>query len=287
MSGAMNQTGKILARYALAALVAAVAVMQLWAQERPAEKPPETPREKPAEKPKTEADEDKPMKAEASKPANDGHDRPTTYPSIRIGPRAKNDAGDAGARAPAAKLKTHAYLIDVTDAMGASINVQGRETTRLDLLLSQMGSSLDGFSGRADLRFNIVTIGPVMDFAAGAEHLAFTAENVKKAKDWLAALVCSGNGDMYALLKAVFDQAPDGVSLLAGSMPGKPAGVTEEELKKHASVSAFVLAQVKAWVAAGKKTTLDITGIGLTQEEAKFYDELARATGGVYLNLGS
>lgn len=235
---------------------------------------------KPADQPKTErpADND----PDAVK-VQDGHDRPTTYPRIRIG-GAKPAEGEA--QPGAVKVKTRAYLLDVSDAMAASITVgNSEEMTRLERMVSEMNKSLSRLADRpGSMRFNIITFGTIQDLAAGAEPWVANADNAQKAKDWLKKLEAKGTGDLYALLKALFDQKPESATMMVGSMPGKPADVSEEELKKHKDVAEFVLAKVKEWRKAGNTTSLDITGIGLGREEREFYKRLAEAVEGTYLD---
>ena len=164
-----------------------------------------------------------------------------------------------------------------------------RETTRLEHMISQMESSLDYLVNRKDprLRFNIVTFGSVQDFAKGGELQAATLENSKAAKKWLKNLNAGGDSDIYNLLKECFEQEPDSATMLVGGMPGKPAGLSdadEAELKKHKDAGEFVIAKVKEWRKDGKKTTLDITGIGLSKEEREYFKRLAEAAGGTYLD---
>lgn len=237
--------------------------------------------DKPAETPKKErpADND----PDAPK-ITDGHDRPTTYPRIRIGSgkAAEGEAAEPGA----VKVKTRAYLLDVSDAMAASITVgNSEEMTRLERMVAEMGKSLSRLADRpGSMRFNIVTFGSIQDLAAGGEPWVANADNAQKAKDWLKKLEAKGSGDLYALLKALFDQKPESASMMVGSMPGKPADVTEAELKAFKDVPEFVLAKVKEWRKGGNTTSLDITGIGLGQSEREFYKRLAEAVEGTYLD---
>lgn len=269
----MIRTGIVILRAGAFALLALWAALPTLAQEAP-----ETPAEKPADQPT-----EKPVKIEGSKPVEDGHDRPTSTPTIRVVPV---DGAKAGSEAEKPNQTTHAYIVDASAAMAETVTVAGKAYVRFDLLKSAMGGSLDGFATRANKNFNIVALGHAKDFAAGKDPLPFNADNVKSAKDWLGKLECKGSGDLYAILKLVFDGGPDSVSLIVGSMPAKPAGVSEDELKKHATITAFVLAQVKSWRAAGKKTTLDITAIGLSADDQIFYRDLAKATAGSFSGIG-
>lgn len=219
---------------------------------------------------------------------DDGHDRPTTYPRIRIGGTRPEGVGQDGAdpAKAAGKVKVRAYLLDVSDAMAASITVgNSEEMTRLERMVSEMGKSLTRMAERpGSTRFNIVTFGSIQDLAAGGEPWVANADNARKAKDWLKKLEAKGTGDLFALLKALFDQKPESATMMVGSMPGKPAGVSEEELKAYKDVPEFVLAKVKEWRKAGNTTSLDITGIGLGQAERDFYKRLAEAVEGTYLD---
>jgi len=223
-------------------------------------------------------------------PIRDGHDRPTTYPKIHFGKTKKADAGEQEKPAVQKDLKTRVYLLDVSAVMSKSITVNDtRETTRLEHMISQMESSLDYLVNRKDprLRFNIVTFGSVQDFARGGELQAATLENSKAAKKWLKDLKAGGDSDIYNLLKECFEQEPNSATMLVGGMPGKPAGLgdaDEAELKKHKNAGEFVIAKVKEWRKAGKKTTLDITGIGLSKDEREYFKRLAEAAGGTYLD---
>jgi hypothetical protein len=292
MSGAMIRTGMALFRAGAFALLALWAALPVHAQdtpgspEKPAEQPAEKPTEQPAEQPAGQPagqPAEKPVKIEGSKPVDDGHDRPTSTPSIRIVPV---EGAKAGGEAEKPNQTTHAYIVDAGAAMAETVTVAGKEYVRFDMLKSAMSGSLEGFSTRANKSFNIVALGHAQDFAAGKDPLPFNADNVKSAKEWLGKLECKGAGDLYAILKLVFDGGPDSVSLIVGSMPGKPAGVSDVELKKHETITAFVLAQVKLWRAAGKRTTLDITAIGLSADDQVFYRDLAKATAGSFSGIG-
>lgn len=220
-----------------------------------------------------------------AKPVEDGYDRPTTYPRIRMGSSGGAAPDVRGPAGEQRKLKTRAYLLDTSISMAASITVgNSEEMTRLERMVSEIKRSLDTLAKRRDLRFNIVTFGTVSDLCAGGDPWVSNADTVKKAKEWLARLEAKGTGDLFALLKAVYEQEPESASMMVGSMPGKPEGISDEELKKFESVAEFVLAKVKDWRAAGKSTTLDITGIGLGEKERAYYKRLAEAAGGTYLD---
>jgi hypothetical protein len=236
---------------------------------------------KPAEKPATERPADNDPGAPK---VQDGHDRPTTYPRIRIA-SGKNEDGTEG-QPGAVKTKTRAYLLDVSEAMAASITVgNSEEMTRLERMVSEVSKSLTRLADRpGSMRFNIVTFGTIQDLAGGGEPWVANADNAAKAKEWLKRLEAKGTGDLYALLKALFDQKPESATMMVGSMPGKPADVSEEELKQHKDVPEFVLAKVKEWRKAGNTTSLDITGIGLGPTERDFYRRLAEAVEGTYLD---
>jgi hypothetical protein len=174
--------------------------------------------------------------------------------------------------------------------MAASITIDGsKETTRMEHMRSIVGRALDDLAKQPDakggvLSFNLVTFGSVQDFAKGGDPLEASAENTGKAKEWLKDLVAKGKPDLYALLSECFKQEPDSAALLVGSMPGKPSDVSEGELKKFESVGDFIVDLVKRRRAAGKKTTLDVFGVGLSREQREFYEKLAKAGGGNYLD---
>ncbi len=264
------------------ALALAACVVAIGAQDNPG-KPGDT-AAKPAAAKETERPADNDPNA---KPIEDGYDRPTTYPRIRMGSSATGGAAP-DVRGPAGdqrKLKTRAYLLDTSISMAASITVgNSEEMTRLERMVSEIKRSLDTLAKRRDLRFNVVTFGTVSDLCAGGDPWVSNADTVKKAKEWLTKLEAKGTGDLYALLKAVFEQEPESASMMVGSMPGKPEGVSETDLKKFESVAEFLLAKVKDWRGAGKSTTLDITGIGLGEKERAYYKRLAEAAGGTYLD---
>ncbi len=231
---------------------------------------------------------EKPAKPEKT----DGYDRPTTYPKIRFGSK-KKEGGEQGAaengEAPK-NTKSRVYLLDLSDAMAASITIEGsKETTRIEHMRSLVGRALEDLAKQPDARngvlsFNLVTFGSVQDFAKGGDPMKANAENTGKAKEWLKDLVAKGQPDLHALLSECFKQEPDSAALLVGSMPGKPADVSEEELKKFESVGDFIVDVVKRQRAAGKKTTLDVFGVGLSREQREFYEKLAKAGGGNYVD---
>lgn len=228
-------------------------------------------------------DTEPPVKDVTQRPERDGHDRPTTYPKIRF--RSKTDDGEEQEKR---KLKTRVYLLDVSASMSKSITIEdSRETTRLEHMVSQIKSSLDALSNRRNpnMRFNLVTFGSVADFASGGEPQPVTAENVKRAKEWLDKLESKGDSDIYTMLAECYGQEPDSATMLVGSMPVKPADVDEDEFKKYKDAGEFLIAKVKGWRDQdGRKTTLDITGIGLSDDEKAYYRRLAEAAGGTYLD---
>jgi hypothetical protein len=222
----------------------------------------------------------------------DGHDRPTSYPKIKFGGKKAEGkgGGDEQPKPEDTKLKTRVYLLDISNAMSKSITVDdARETTRLEHMVAQMERSLDALAKRKDprLRFNIITFGSVQDFASGGELQAATDDNARRAKEWLKKLEAKGDTDLYNMLRECFEQEPDSATMLVGSMPGEPEGLSEEldlERKRYKNAGEFLLAQVKKWRTAGKKTTLDITGVGLSADEKEYYKRLADAAGGTYLD---
>lgn len=221
----------------------------------------------------------------------DGHDRPTSYPKIKFGSKKPDSPdGEEQPKVEDTKLKTRVYLLDISNAMSKSITVDdSRETTRLEHMVAQMERSLDALAKRKDprLRFNIITFGSVQDFASGGELQAATEESARRAKEWLKKLEAKGETDIYNMLRECFEQEPDSATMIVGSIPGEPDGLSEElerERKQHKNAGEFVLAQVKKWRAAGKKTTLDITGVGLSADEKEYYKRLADAAGGTYLD---
>ncbi len=229
--------------------------------------------------------------AAEGKAVQDGHDRPTSYPKIKFGGKKAEGKADGEQPKPEdTKLKTRVYLLDISNAMSKSITVDdARETTRLEHMVAQMERSLDALAKRKDprLRFNIVTFGSVQDFAAGGELQAATEDNARRAKEWLKKLEAKGDNDLFNMLRECFEQGPDSATMIVGSMPGEPEGLSEElerERKQHKNAGEFLLAQVKKWRAAGKKTTLDITGVGLSGDEKEYYKRLADAAGGTYLD---
>lgn len=71
-------------------------------------------------------------------------------------------------------------------------------------------------------------------------------------------------------------------------MPGTPATLDKQALdkllEKHKTVGEIIVQQLKDFRTAGKKTTLDIVGIGLTRTEKEYYRRLAEAGGGAYID---
>ena len=232
-----------------------------------------------------EEDESPKIEDVSKKPERDGHDRPTSYPKIKFGSK---KGGDEKEDAAEKKLKTRVYLLDISAAMAKSITIEDtRESTRLEHMVSQIESSLDALANRRNpnLRFNIVTFGSVQDFAGGGELQPVTADNIKRAKEWLAKLESKGDSDIYNMLRECFEQEPDSATMLVGSLPCKPENVDEEEFKKCKDAGEFLIAKVKDWREDDeRKTTLDITGVGLTDDEKAYYRRLAEAAGGTYLD---
>ncbi|MCB9893867.1 MAG: hypothetical protein H6839_05440 [Planctomycetes bacterium] len=231
---------------------------------------------------------EQPKKDDGAKTGRDGHDRPTTYPKIKFGGKKSGDGDEP--KAADSKLKIRVYLLDISNAMAKSITVdESRETTRLEHMVAQMERSLDALAKRKDprLRFNIVTFGSVQDFAAGDEPQAATEENAKRAKEWLKKLEAKGDADIYTMLSECFEQEPESATMIVGGMPGKPAKLDKELqalFDKEENAGEFLIKQVKEWRTAGKKTTLDITGVGLSADEKAYYKRLAEAAGGTYLD---
>lgn len=217
----------------------------------------------------------------------DGHDRPTSYPKIRFTRKAAVE-GKGEAKVDEQKLKTRVYLVDVSSAMSTKITVGQTETTRLEVMVAQMSSSLDALARRKDprLRFNIITFGTVKDFAEGAEPAVADEANARRAKEWLTKLTSGGEADIFEMLKECFEQAPESATMIIGAMPATPAGLDEaqkKELANHKNAGEYLLEQVKLW-RKDKATTLDITGVALSAEEKEFYKRLAEAAGGTYLD---
>lgn len=232
--------------------------------------------------PSVAAQDAKAAEAEAPKPDLDGFDRPTTYPKIRF---SKDDAGNANAAEGRKKLKSRVYMLDLSDVMAASITIDGvKEVTRLEHMVAQMDKTLDSLGTRRDIRFNIVTFGSVQDFASGGSMLEASADTSRKAKDWLKGLVAEGETDVYSILQECFAQEPENAVLMVGGMPGKPAGVSDERLKPHATAGDFILSEMRRWRAAGRTTTLDICGVGLSGDDREYYKKLAGVAGGTYLD---
>ena len=228
-------------------------------------------------------DEQPVIKDASSKPERDGHDRPTSYPKIKFGAKTGDDKDDAVDK----KLKTRVYLLDASESMAEKVVVGEEEVTRLEHMVSQIKRSLDALSKRRNpnLRFNIVTFGSVQDFADEGELQPVTADSVKRAKEWLEKLESKGQSDIYAMLSECFEQEPDSATMLVGSLPTKPAEVDEKEYEKYKDAGEFLIAKVKGWRGDdGRKTTLDITGVGLSDDERAYYKRLAEAAGGTYLD---
>lgn len=214
----------------------------------------------------------------------DGYDRPTTYPRIRFGGKKKE--GDAEA---APRNKSRVFLLDTSDLMAGSITIDDtRETTRMEHMREVLGRTLDHLSTRRNLDFNIITFGAVKDLAKGGDLLQASAENAKQAKEWISKLEPGGSPDLHAILIECFRQEPDSAALIVGSMPGTPATLDKQALdkllEKHKTVGEIIVQQLKDFRTAGKKTTLDIVGIGLTRTEKEYYRRLAEAGGGAYID---
>jgi hypothetical protein len=227
---------------------------------------------------------ERPEQPKAPAPGQDrGYDRPTTYPEIRFGrPAPAAERNEADEPAPAGRSRV--FLVDVSDAMAASITLSdSRETTRLEHMRSLVEGGLD-FVARRHRHFNVITFGRVQDFAGGGELLETSAENTRRAKEWLQNLHAEGRADLYSLLKECYAQGPETAVLLVGSMPVMPPKVSEEDIEKAGGLEEFIIEAVKGYRSKGSKTTLDITGIGLGVEERKFYERLAKAAGGTYLD---
>lgn len=251
------------------ALAGGVAFASAQATE-PAETPRQTPKEAEAEKPDVVVEDDR-----------NAYDRPTSYPQIRFGsrPAAKN-----GAEGEKAAPRTRVYLIDVSEAMANKMDLgDAGDLTRLAHMRSLVEKGLDALA-RRDVRFNLVTFGQINDFAKGGDLKTANAESIGLAKEWLNGLKAEGKPDLYALLAECFKQEPDEATLIVGSMPNAPAGVTENDLKIAGGAGEYIIRRVAALRAGGKRTTLDITGVGLGADEKKFYQRLAQAGGGAYLD---
>jgi hypothetical protein len=172
--------------------------------------------------------------------------------------------------------------------MSKKITVGEAETTRLEVMVTQISNSLDALAKRKDprLRFNIITFGSVKDFAEGSEPATADEANTKRAKEWLKKLEAGGETDMFAMLKECFAQGPESATMVVGAEPASPAGLDEEqkkELNKHKNAGEYLLEQVKLW-RKDKTTTLDITGVALSDEQKEYYKRLAEAAGGTYLD---
>ena len=237
-----------------------------------------------------EGDEPKPNR-------NDGYDRPTAYPKINFGsrktdgdkPKGDDEGNDNDKEKAKVPTKARVYLLDLSDAMAASVTIDTREVTRIEHLRTLVTRALDDLAKhpdaqRGDLGFNLVTFGTVSDFAKGGELKVADAKNTGSAKDWVKDLVAKGSADLHAILSECFKQEPESAALIVGSLPGKPKSATEEDLKKFESVEDFIVDDVKRQRQAGKKTTLDVIGVGLGAAEKKFYERLAKAGGGNYVD---
>lgn len=278
----------------LAVLIAALAGVRAPVSAQSADDKPEKPAKEDAkeegedEKKGEEEDEengDEPVKHKPvieSAPGSDGdtHDRPGGYPQIRFGGKRGGEEGEG------ADWKSRVYLLDVSDAMARSVDDDNPETTRLDHMIKRIEGSLDAMTDRGDpdLRFNIVTFGEIDDFADGEELVAATPETVKRAQKWLAELKAGGTSDMYGMLKECFEQEPDSATMIVGARPVWPEDVSDDVKAAHTDAGEYLLAEVKRWRRSGKSTTLDITGVGLSGEEVKYFKRLAEAAGGTYLD---
>lgn len=261
----------------LACLVIAGGVALASAQQ--AEPAPDKPAEKSAEKPANKTAEKPDDKPEVVvEDDSNSYDGPGGYTRVRFGKRPAA-ADDDGAR-----LRTRVYLIDVSAGMAETINAgEANETTRLKHMQRLVEQGLDALS-RRNVQFNIVTFGQIHDFAKGGELKAANAQNSRLAKTWLNELNADGKPDLYALLTECYKQEPDEATLIVGSMPLAPTDVTENDLKIAGGATEYIIRRIAAFRASGKKTTLDITGVGLSAEEKKFYQRLAEAGGGAYLD---
>jgi hypothetical protein len=242
-------------------------------------------------------DPPKPKENDTKKPAvqnKDGYDRPTSYPKIRFGNKPKPKDGDASAgkadaEKPKAKGRSRVYLLDVSDSMAASITINNAtETTRIDHLRTLITRSLEELAKRpeakrGELRFNLITFGDVQDFAAGGDLLEASADNTANAKEWVKGLTSKGRPNLLAMLDECYAQEPEEATMFVGSAPGKPANVSDEELKKFETPGDYIIDAV-AKKRAGKKTTLDIVGVGLSRDDTEFYKRLAKTVGGTYID---
>jgi hypothetical protein len=275
----------------LAALLGPAAL--LWGQAAPVEQPRETPAKAEPAADKGEAEKEAKPEGEGGieiigtdEADRVGYDRPMPYPRIRFAPA--KPAGSGAAEEGAAPERSRVYLVDVSDAMGASITVGGvREVTRAEHLNAQLDAALDRLANRRDHRFNLVTFGRAAAFAKGQELPAASPETTARAKEWLREQDVGGRTDIYAMLRECFQQGPDSAVLLVGGLPASPEGADEAqraEITKAGGLQEFLIAQVRRWREEGKKTTLDITGIGLSEPERQYYRRLAQAGGGTYLD---
>ncbi len=284
--------GPTIIRLILGAWLLMAAAWVAHAQAQPEEQPK-------SEKSRDEKTDEKPVDQPDSR---DGYDRPTAYPRITFGKK-KTDKPDesqdeskqgevkeAGNEDGASRIsKARVYLLDVSDAMIASISIDGsRETTRIEHMRSLATAALDDLaklpeSRRRELGFNLITFGKVQDFAAGGSLARVDATTIGKAKEWLKELEAGGNSDLYSLLMECFKQGPESAALLVGGVPAAPAGISAEELKEYEFARDYIVDAVKRLRAKGSKTTLDIIGVGLTREAREYYERLAAAGGGKFL----
>lgn len=239
---------------------------------------------------------------ETGQEPQDGHDRPTTYPRLRFGAdkpeRVKTPSGRS------VEVRTRVYLLDTGAAMGevarevahtetpeAEKGEEGGtegeivELTRLDLARAELERVLDGLSDRRNLRFSLAVVGDGEACTGEDEPFLPGEETLRKAREWLKELAAGEDGDLHGTLAACFEEEPSSISLLVGGMPASPRGVAEAEVLEYGDVQEFLIAKVKEWRSGGRKTTLDVTGVALSEEARKFYRRLAEAGGGVYLDL--
>jgi hypothetical protein len=211
-----------------------------------------------------------------------GYDRPLPYPRIRFSPRREED--EEPRQGEVVNTRSRVYLLDVSEAMSASITIDNTtETTRLEHMSSLVERSLEALSRRRGLHFNLITFGTPKDLAEGGNMLEAGPESTQRAVQWLRNLEVGGSTDIYGMLKSLFDQRPDSATMLVGSMPARPADVDDAVLAEHDSVQDFLVAEVERWRAGGG-TSLDITGIGLDAQGRAFYRRLAQAGGGTYMD---
>jgi len=219
------------------------------------------------------------------KPADngDGYDRPTKYPRIRF--KGENIEKVATPDGGSKDVKSRAYLIDLSAAMTASSTLSdGTETTRLARLKSIMTQALESIAKSRDMVFNIGSFGTESVFADDKSPVAVTSDVIDRAKKWIDELAASGDSDLYPLLFALYEQAPTSATLLVGSDPIKPADVSDAAIAAAGTLQDYLVKFVEECRKAGKKTTLDIVGIDLSDTQREFYRRLAKAGGGVYLD---